>query len=161
MRREKAGCTACKRVVANPDCSPKDTSIMSFTTLFTNQSWDDIKKLIRGELFGEIKRVEKAEGYPEGVVAQAYKLRIESSLIDTTIEARSDESVLVAIERAGIFAPSKCRSGECGYCRSRLISGDVFVPSESDGRRAADKKFGYIHPCASYPLSDLHIQLPD
>lgn len=77
---------------------------MSFTTLFTNQSWDDIKKLIRGELFGEIKRVEKAEGYPEEVVAQAYKLRIVSSSIDITIEARSDESVLVAIERAGIRA---------------------------------------------------------
>lgn len=119
------------------------------------------KKLVRREVFGEIKRVQKAEGYPEGVENQTYKLRIMSSSIDTTVDARSDESVLVAIERAGISAPSKCRSGECGYCRSRLISGEVFIPLESDGRRAADKKFGYIHPCASYPLSDLHIQLPD
>ncbi|MDD4316002.1 MAG: iron-sulfur cluster-binding domain-containing protein [Clostridia bacterium] len=119
------------------------------------------KKLVRRELFGEIKRVEQAEGYPDGAAGAIYKLRVSGAALDKEIEARSDESVLVAIERAGILAPSKCRSGECGYCRSRLVNGDVFVPGDSDGRRAADKKLGYIHPCASYPISDLHIQLPD
>ena len=29
-----------------------------------------------------------------------------------------------------------------------------------DGRRAADKKLGYIHPCSAYPLSDLEIETP-
>lgn len=28
---------------ANPDCSPKGTTIMSFTTLFNESSWDDVK----------------------------------------------------------------------------------------------------------------------
>ena len=69
--------------------------------------------------------------------------------------------MLVAIERAGIAAPSKCRSGECGYCRSKLLEGDVFITEDNDGRRAADKKFGFIHPCSSYPLSDLFVEIPE
>ncbi|MBT3319579.1 MAG: 2Fe-2S iron-sulfur cluster binding domain-containing protein [Clostridia bacterium] len=66
----------------------------------------------------------------------------------------------MGIERAKVAAPSKCRTGECGYCRSRLISGDVFIPEDTDGRRAADKIHGYIHPCASFPISDIVIEIP-
>jgi len=72
---------------------------------------------------------------------------------------RADETVLVALERAGIEAPSHCRSGECGWCRSRLVSGDVFTPESLEARRKADLKAGYIHPCCTYPLSDLMIEI--
>ena len=75
------------------------------------------------------------------------------------VPCRNDESILVALERAGIEAPSMCRSGECGFCRLKLISGDVSVPEENDGRRAADLRFGYIHPCCTYPQSDVEIRL--
>ncbi len=119
------------------------------------------RKLIRRELFGEVKRIQDAKGYPDKAVKESYKLRIVGSSIDVAIDANSSQSVLSAIERAGLALPSRCRSGECGFCRSRLVSGDVFVAPENDGRRATDKKLGYIHPCACYALSDLHIQLPD
>ncbi|NLC67374.1 MAG: 2Fe-2S iron-sulfur cluster binding domain-containing protein, partial [Clostridiaceae bacterium] len=56
--------------------------------------------------------------------------------------------------------PARCRSGACGVCRSLLISGDVFVPEHVDGRRFADKQYGYIYPCCSFPLSDLEIVVP-
>ena len=61
------------------------------------------------------------------------------------------------MEQAGIKAPSRCRSGQCGWCHSRLVSGEVFIPDEADGRREADKKFGWIHPCCTYPLSDIEL----
>ena len=64
------------------------------------------------------------------------------------------------MERANLAPPSQCRSGECGFCRSLLVSGEVYVLPDSDGRRAADRQFGYIHPCASYPLSDLEVTVP-
>ncbi|HBH99517.1 MAG: 2Fe-2S iron-sulfur cluster-binding protein [Clostridia bacterium] len=60
----------------------------------------------------------------------------------------------------GIAAPSHCRSGECGWCHSRLVAGDVYMPTSVDGRREADKKFGYIHPCVTFPLSDLTMEVP-
>jgi len=31
---------------------------------------------------------------------------------------------------------------------------------DNDGRRIADKKYGYIHPCATYPTSDIEIEIP-
>lgn len=61
------------------------------------------------------------------------------------------------MEQAGIKAPSRCRSGQCGWCHSMLVSGEVFIPDEADGRREADKKFGWIHPCCTYPLSDIEL----
>ncbi len=73
------------------------------------------------------------------------------------IPARADESILVAIERAGIKAPSKCRSGECGWCRSRLLSGAVYAPAKTERRRQYDQVSGYIHSCCSFPCSDCTI----
>ena len=76
------------------------------------------------------------------------------------IEAAANEPILAAIERAGIEAPSRCRSGECGWCRSKLISGEVYVPAENEGRRFSDVEHDYLHPCASFPVSDLVIEVP-
>ena len=76
------------------------------------------------------------------------------------IPAISTESVLIALERANLNPPSKCRSGECGFCRSLLIDGKVYINPISDWRKGADKKFNYFHPCASYPITDLEINIP-
>ena len=70
------------------------------------------------------------------------------------------QGVVKSLEAAGIAAPAHCRSGECGWCHSRLVSGDVYIPEDVDGRRAADKKFGWIHPCCSYPVSDVTLAVP-
>jgi ferredoxin len=67
---------------------------------------------------------------------------------------------MVACERAGLVVPSRCRSGECGWCHSKLLSGDVFIPEKTDGRRAADLDYGYIHICSSFPASDVAIDVP-
>jgi ferredoxin-NADP reductase len=53
----------------------------------------------------------------------------------------------------------QCRVGRCSACRTRLISGDVFIPAY-DARRWADAKAGYIHPCVSYPIGNLQIRIP-
>lgn len=76
------------------------------------------------------------------------------------VSVRWDQTILQALERAHIKAPSHCRSGECGWCHSKLLSGKVYVPEDADGRRMADLKFGWIHPCCSFPLSDLEIDIP-
>lgn len=75
-------------------------------------------------------------------------------------KASSKETVLVAIERAGIPAPSKCRSGECGWCRSKILSGTVCIPPRTDFRRQMDKETDHIHPCVSFPTSDIVLEVP-
>ena len=90
---------------------------------------------------------------------QVFTLRLLALGEETEIPLRADEPVLTAIERAGIAAPSRCRSGECGWCRARLIDGEVFIPESMDGRRLADAGAGYIHPCSSWALSDLVMEI--
>ena len=76
------------------------------------------------------------------------------------IKARNNETLLVAMERAGLAAPNRCRIGKCGFCHSRLINGEIYVREEDEFRRGADFKFNYIHPCCSYPKSDIEIEVP-
>lgn len=77
-----------------------------------------------------------------------------------TIPAKQNETLVTAMERAGIAAPVRCKSGVCGFCHSRKISGEFFIPEENDHRRKADLKFGYVHPCCTYPESDAEIDVP-
>ena len=117
------------------------------------------KKFIRHELFGEYFGPEKEDDYP-AQVASSYQVAVRIAGTEQTITAPSGQSLLRSLEANGIAAPAHCRSGECGWCHSRLVSGQVYVPKEVDGRREADLIYGYIHPCCSFPLSDLVIEVP-
>ena len=117
------------------------------------------KRRYRAEMSGDYKGVVNNADYPKEQIGREYKLTVLIHGEKTTVGCKADESLLWAMERAAIKAPSHCRSGECGWCHSRLISGRVYVPSDADGRRIADKKFGWIHPCVSYPLSDIELEV--
>lgn len=117
------------------------------------------RKFVRREMFGAIKDPWNQPGYPEEAKGKKFKLKVIKYNDEFEVEASADEPLLVAIERAGISAPSRCRSGECGWCRSKLVSGKVFIPEKTDGRRAADIDYNYVHPCASFPLSDIVIEV--
>ncbi len=94
----------------------------------------------------------------EDIKAYVLKIRIRDEMF--RISAFNNETIVTAMERAGIKAPVRCKSGVCGFCHSRVISGEYLVDSEDDFRRAADRKFNYIHPCCTYPLSDMVIEVP-
>ena len=94
-----------------------------------------------------------------GDSSKLYSLKLCMLGEEKIIPLRADEPIMTSIERAGIAAPSRCRSGECGWCRSRLISGEVFIPDSLDGRRLADAGAGYIHPCSTWALSDLELEI--
>ena len=118
------------------------------------------RRLVRREMLGVTKKVWELPGYPAASKDAVYKLTVKQGPEERVIDASANEPILVAMERAGIKAPSRCRSGECGWCRSRLLSGEYFMPAENDGRRWADTKYGYIHPCATFPTSDMTIEVP-
>ena len=117
------------------------------------------KKFIRHELFGEYFNPAKEADYPANVAPEV-KITVRIAGNEQTITAPADTSILRSLEAAGIPAPAHCRSGECGWCHSRLISGEVYCPKSLDGRREADYLYGYIHPCCSFPLTDLVIEVP-
>ena len=117
-------------------------------------------KRIRKEAYGEIKNPKRFPTYPQDISNKEFRILVNDRGKIHDISAKSRESVLVALERANFSPPSACRSGECQYCRTSLMRGKIWVSPNCDGRRKADIKYGYFHPCVSFPLSDLEIILP-
>lgn len=91
---------------------------------------------------------------------KTYKIKVTIRDKEYTVKANANETILVAMERAGLSVPSKCRAGGCGFCHSKLVKGK-FSLAGADKRRLADAKFGYIHPCCSYPDSDMELIVPE
>lgn len=118
------------------------------------------RRRIRREVFGAPRDIVKCPGYPVQCADKTFNLTVRRGIHEDVIPARANETVVVALERAKIFVITECRSGECGFCRSQLISGDIFVAPEGDGRRLMDKELGYFHPCSAYPISDMTIKIP-
>jgi ferredoxin len=75
-----------------------------------------------------------------------------------TIRARTGETLLVSLERAGLLVASTCRTGQCAECRLQVEAGPVHV-LPARGLREADQAMGYVHSCVSYPLGDLRVRL--
>ncbi len=108
------------------------------------------RKYIRFEVFSSGKKTDESKEYSITVINRGD---------ETVIKANSNETVLCAFERAGIVVPARCHTGECGFCRSKLVSGKVYIPEGEDKRRMADIQFDFIHPCCCFPESDLVVRI--
>lgn len=126
---------------------------------------EELKKLnlprrrIRYELSGEYGDPSNDEKYPKEFIGKSFNVKVWIRGESQDVTCQANETLLHAMEMSGIHAPADCRSGTCGWCHSRLISGDTYIPESNDGRRLADKKFGWVHPCSTYPLSDIEIEI--
>ena len=133
---------------------------------FIEKAFDELdvpKRRRRFEVFGQAADVTALEGYPEDMKDKTdteYELTVVRGISETVIPAKAGESLVTALERAGIRTETGCRSGECGFCRTKVLSGNVFISPKSEGLRAADRDFGYVHACAAYPLSNAKIRIP-
>lgn len=115
------------------------------------------------EILGEFNIPRKSVHYenffvnyePEEYQEYNLKVLIKDEVYETI--CRNDETLLVAMEKAAIKAPSLCRVGECGYCRSILIDGKVKMIGAL--LKKAEAENDYIHPCVAYPDSDIVLRL--
>ena len=117
------------------------------------------KKYIRHEMFGEFHNPASQSDYPANVPDEV-KITVTIQDKTYTVTGKTGDSVMQTLEKNKISVPARCRSGECGFCHSHLLSGKVYVPEALEYRRLADYKFGCIHPCCSFPLTDLEINVP-
>lgn len=124
---------------------------------FCRKALDELQipgRSIRREVFGTRRDIWNEPGWPEGMTGEElFQIKVG----DQTIEAKSGESVLTALERGGLRVNVCCRSGECSLCRVQLVSGKVFT-AQGALLRYADELFGYIHSCKAYPISDLELR---
>lgn len=87
-----------------------------------------------------------------------YSIKVHMAGETYSVTAGQGETILSAIERAGLKSAARCRSGKCGFCRSMVISGSFRIADGIEsGVRKADQELGFIHPCCSYPISDMEI----
>ncbi len=126
---------------------------------------EDIKKLnlkkkqIRFEMEAVSRDLASDINYPQEIKNMVFNAVIKQRDKEYKIAVRADEPILCAIERAGIKIPSSCRSGVCGWCRTRVVEGNTYNPEKNENRRKGDVILGYIHPCASFALSDLVLEI--
>ena len=119
---------------------------------------------IRRELFGPPDDVTQQPGWPAGLSAEAIfnvevvGQRTVRTSAGSVLRAPAGEPLMNTLERHGIVVPAVCRTGACSACRTRLLSGRVFMPAHT-ALRESDQEHGYIHACMSYPLENLRIRL--
>ena len=89
------------------------------------------EKRIRREMFGARKDIQNEPGWLAELSGdEVFTITVG----ERKIPVKSGESVLVALERAGVRVNVCCRSGECSLCRVKLVSGiGDLVGKGSDG----------------------------
>jgi ferredoxin-NADP reductase/ferredoxin len=115
---------------------------------------------IKTELSGPPPDIARVGGWPSTVsVDDEVKVTVEGPGDGKAdLPARCGQPLLNSLERGGVVVDNLCRSGECGACRTKLVAGSIFMPA-SFAMRRADVGFGYVHPCMSYPVSDITIRV--
>jgi ferredoxin len=77
---------------------------------------------------------------------------VECAQSGLTIEVAADETVMDALEQAGVQVPNACREGICGSCETPVLAG---IPDHRDGLLTdAEREAGKtMMPCVSRCLS--------
>ena len=112
------------------------------------------RRKIKQEMYGAPPRIWEYPGWPAEIRKEdAFSVNVRNG---KQLNAKAGETLLTALEKNEVRVPSSCRSGECSMCRVKILSGKVFQPPGVPVRKS-DRRFGYVHACMSYPISDLEI----
>ncbi len=127
---------------------------------------DAMYRFVKKELYSigfdpaKIRQERNSVGDREVKEVRTFRLTVHIRDAVYELDAANNETLITALERAGIPAVVRCRNGSCGFCHSRVVDGNYYIAKENDFRRLADRKFNYIHPCSTYPESDMTIDIP-
>jgi CDP-4-dehydro-6-deoxyglucose reductase len=86
-----------------------------------------------------------------------YSVRVEPHA--RTLLVNAAQPLLEAALAAGLNLPHSCKSGHCGSCRARLISGEIRYPAGRPlGLSAEEERSGHVLLCQARALSDLAVE---
>lgn len=95
----------------------------------------------------------------EAAMAAQLSVRLDGE--DYSLACDSGETVLAAMERAGLNPPSACRVGGCASCMCTLDSGEVEL-LHNDALDSGELAEGWILACQAVPTSThLRIRFPE
>ncbi|MFD5426805.1 2Fe-2S iron-sulfur cluster-binding protein [Streptomyces sp. NPDC127084] len=113
------------------------------------------RRRIRFEANGAPARPEAQPHWPAGTDGTE---EVTVTACGTRFRTPRNRPLLDALEDHGIRPEAACRSGECGMCVVRVVSGETHTAEEAR-LRMADERFGYTHSCVAYPLTDVEIEI--
>ena len=85
-----------------------------------------------------------------GALSSAFRVRWQPT--GEILDVPADVTFLDALRSAGKEIPASCRSGTCGTCRIRLVSGDV---DHRDLVLTAEERVDAVMPCVSRAAGEL------
>ena len=116
------------------------------------------KKNIRCEMLGVTKKITEAEGFPKEAAGKEFDL-FTDVVADAPVNKIS-EGVRKFLDYQPDAVIAVGGGSAIDSSKAIVISGTYFAPAENENRRWADVKWDYIHPCATFPTSDMVIEVP-
>jgi len=114
------------------------------------------RRRIKQEMYGAPPDIREHAGWPAAIdIEDTFSVSVKNG---RQLKAKAGETLLSALEKNEVLVPSLCRSGECSMCRVKILSGKVYQPAGVPVRKS-DRRFGYVHACMAFPISDLEILL--
>ncbi len=83
--------------------------------------------------------------------------RVTFQMSQVSAPIAENETILDVADQAHVFIDNACRSGTCGACRVKLLSGKVLMPVE-DSLTQGEKARGYILACQALAQSDVVVE---
>ncbi len=88
--------------------------------------------------------------------------RVQIRGLDAEIDVEQGETILDAALRSGLAFPFGCQSGNCGACKTALLSGEVeLAPYSGFALEEGERAQGLILGCRAIPWSDCEVALLD
>ncbi len=104
--------------------------------------------------FGKTKAESKQESSDDKTTGEEKRIKFQKSGGECQVDA--SVSILEAAEELGIELPFECRSGICGQCKVRLLSGTVKMETQ-DALSPAESKQGMVLACQAHCKTDVVI----
>ena len=115
------------------------------------------KAQIKTEAFGTAKRIPSVKSTVEPLPVGQPVPKVKFSISQKTADLHPNKTVLEAADECGVDIDNSCRSGTCGSCRVKLLSGQVSMDVE-DGLEPDDKANGYILACQAVSKEDVIVE---
>jgi ferredoxin-NADP reductase len=107
---------------------------------------------VKTEAFGTVTRDPSVKGARSAQVAGTVVFQAS----DTTARVPVDATILDVADDVGVFIDNACRSGTCGSCRVKLVSGPVSM-AVKDALTEQDRAEGYILACQATIRGDVKV----